>query len=71
MLALDALFLELAQSTQAHIEDRLGLDVAQLEALHQLLLGLVLKANDPNHLVQVEIGDQEAVEDLEPGFDLG
>ena len=41
------------------------------ERLDHLRLGLVLLADDLDQLVEVEIGDQVAVEDLEPPLDLG
>ena len=69
-LLADLDLLELAQGAQAHVEDRLGLDVGQLEAAHQLRLRLVLVADDADDLVDVEIGDQEAAEDFQPPLDL-
>ena len=63
--------LELAQGAQPHVEDRLGLDVGQREARHHHLLRLVLLADDADHLVEVEIGDQVAAEDFQPLLDLG
>ena len=71
MLALDLEFFEPAQSPQAHVEDRLGLQVGQVESLHHLGLGFVLLADELDHLVDVEIGDEIAVEDLQPLFDRG
>ena len=56
---------------QARVEDGLGLDLAELEGRDQLLLRLVLVADDADHLVEVEVGDPEAVEDVEAGLDLG
>ena len=38
---------------------------------HQLGLRLVLLADDADHLVEVEVGDEVAVEDLEPPLDRG
>ena len=66
VLAPDLHLLELAQGAQPHVEDRLGLHVGELEALHQDGLRLVLVADDADHLVEVEIGDQVAVEHLQP-----
>ena len=34
-------------------------------------LGLLLVADDADHLVEVEVGDQQAVEDVQAGLDLG
>ena len=62
--------LKLAQGAQAHVEDRFGLVVGQRQAGHHDLLGLVLLADDADHLIDVEIGDQIAAEDFEPLLDL-
>ena len=61
---------QLAQGAQAHVEDRLGLDVGERQARHQHRLRLVLLADDADHLVEVEIGDQQAAEDFQPPVDL-
>ena len=71
VLAPDLHLLEFAQSAQAHIEDRFGLHVAQLEGLHQGRLRLVLLADDFDDLVEIEIDDEVAVEHFEPVIDLG
>ena len=69
-LLADFEFLELAQRTQAHIEDRLGLNVGQLEGPHQVLLRLILLADDADHFIQIKIGDQEAAKDFQASFDF-
>ena len=66
----DLHFLELAQIAQPHVEDGVGLHVGELERLHQHGLGLVLAADDLDHLVEVEIGDEIAAEHFEPMLDL-
>ena len=71
VLALDLELLEPAQRAQAHVEDRLGLRVGELERLDHLGLGLVLLADDLDQPVEVEIGDQVAVEDFQPPLDRG
>src|SRR5690606_42087958 len=43
---------------------------SDLEGLHQDRLRLILGADDPDHLVDVEIGDQIAAQDLQPVLDL-
>ncbi len=63
-------FLELAQAAQAHVEDRLGLAVGQAELGHHHRLGLVLGADDRDDPVEVEEGDDEAFDQLEPVGDL-
>ncbi len=70
VLVPDFLFLQLAELPQAHVEDRFGLDVGQLEGLHHLLFRLVLGADDLDDLVQIQIRDQKPVEHLEAVFDL-
>ena len=64
-------FLKLAQIAQPHVEDGIGLNIAQLEGFHQDGLGLVLFANNLDYLVEVEIGDQIAAEHLQAMFDFG
>src|SRR5690606_13222665 len=48
------LLFQATQIAQAHVEDRLGLALGQLERAHQLGLGFVLLADDADHLVEVE-----------------
>ena len=71
LLLAQRLLLEPAQIAQAHVEDRLGLPLRQLERAHQLGLGLVLLANDADHLVEVQVGDAEGRQHLEPILDPG
>ena len=59
-----------AQIAQPHVEDGLGLDVGELERLHQHRLRLILGADDLDDLVEVEIGDEIAAQDFEPMLDL-
>src|SRR6185437_2101393 len=49
--------LELAQRAQAHVEDGLGLGLAEIPARHQLGPGLVALADDADDLVEIEIDD--------------
>ena len=62
--------LEPAQGAQAHVEDRLDLRLRELEAPHHHRLRVVLLADDADHLVEIEVGDAEALEDLEALLDL-
>jgi hypothetical protein len=55
---------------QAQVQDGVGLHLSQLEALDQLGLGVVLEADDADHLVEVEVGDQVAVQHLQAVLDL-
>ena len=66
----DLHLLKAAQLPQAHVEDRLGLAVVQSELGNQHRLRLVLGADDRDHAVEVQKGDQETVEQLEPLVDL-
>ncbi len=70
MLAANLDFLQLAQGAQPHVEDRLGLHIGEHEAPNQFGLRLVLLADDANHLVQVEIGDEIAFQHFQPVLDL-
>ena len=70
VLALDLHLLELGQALQTQIEDRVGLHLRELEFAHQLGLRIILEADDPDHLVEVEVGDQVAVEHFQPVLDL-
>ena len=70
VLGADLEFLELAQRAQPHVEDGVGLDLRELERLDQRRLRLILGADDLDHLVDVQIGDQIAAEHFEPVLDL-
>ena len=70
LLLADSHLLEPGQMPQARVEDLLGLLIGELEALHQQRLGLVLAADDTDHLVQIEEGDEQAIEDVQPLADL-
>src|SRR2546429_9652620 len=55
---------------RSRVQDLLGLLVGELEALHEDGLRLVLAADDADHLVEVEEGDEQAIEDVQPLADL-
>ena len=65
LLAPDLHFLELGEIAQAQVEDCFGLDVGQLETLHQHRLWLVFLANDRDDLVDIQIGDQQTIENVQ------
>ena len=69
-LAAQLHFLKLGQGTQAHVEDRFGLSVGQLEFLHHHRLGFILGPDDLNDPVEVEIGNDIAFEQLETSIDF-
>src|SRR5215204_5582409 len=70
-LALQLHLLELAQAAQPRVEDGVRLHLGEAEDAHQLLLRLVLLADDLDDPVEVEIDDQEAAQDLEALVDRG
>ena len=69
-LGLDLDAFQARELAQPDLEDVLGLDVGQLEALHQLGLGLVRLADDLDHLVDVQEDDVAAFEDVDAPLDL-
>ena len=67
VLCLDPLPLERGQRAQAEVEDRLGLDLREVELLHQALarrVGVLGRADERDHLVEVVERDQVALEDV-------
>ena len=70
LLALQLHLFELCEVSQAGVQDRLDLQLAELERAHQLGLGVVLEADDANHFIQVQVGNQQAVENVQPIVDL-
>jgi len=50
--------------TQLELQDRLGLGIRELEALHELGLGLLLGADDLDYLIDVQIRDQQPCQDV-------
>ena len=69
MLAPELHLLQPAQRAQAHVQDRLRLQIIDPEATDQPGLGVVLLADDADHLVQIQEDDQEAVQQLQPPLD--
>ena len=73
MLAADLVGLERRQPLQAHVEDRLRLDLGELELVDQAGAGVVRivgGADQRDHRVEVVERDQEALEDVRPGLGL-
>ncbi len=70
LLLADLHLFELGQVAQLGLEDELRLFLGQLEALHEDGLGLVLAANDADHLVEVQINRDQAFEDVQAPIDL-
>ncbi len=71
MLGAELHLLETPQATQARVEDVVGLNLGQFEPGLQLLLWLVLLADDADHLVEIEVGDDHAGQHFEPMLDGG
>ena len=66
--------LQRGEPAQRHVEDVGGLDLAELEPLHEGpagRLGVGRGADDLDHLVDVVEGDEQAVDDVRPGLGLG
>jgi hypothetical protein len=68
--SLDLHLLELGEVAQLGFEDVVGLGLAQLEARHQLRLGLVLAPDDADHLVEIQVGDAQAFQQVQALVDL-
>ena len=70
VLVLDLLLLERGERAEAKVEDRLRLDLRELEARHQLrprIVGVGGGADERDHLVEVVERDQVALEDVRAG----
>ena len=70
VLVLDALALEAGERAEPQVEDRLRLELAEPEALHQprpRLVGVVGRADELDDLVEVVERDEVALEDVRAG----
>src|SRR3546814_2356915 len=63
-------FLMIRQPPISTRTDTLFPDTTLFRSLDEGCLGVVLLANDPDHLIEVEIGDQIAAEHLQALLDL-
>jgi hypothetical protein len=54
-----------------HVEDCLGLHLAQFPAGDHFGLGVVALADDPDHLVEIDVDDDLAAQDLHAAGDGG
>ena len=70
MLAANFHLFQLAQGAQAEVEDGFGLNIRNAEAGDHHLFRLVFLADDADHFINIEIGDQIAVEQVEALLDL-
>ena len=64
LLAANLHLFELGKMTELGLEDGFGLLFAQLEALHEHRLRLILATDDADHLIEIEIRDEQAIEDV-------
>ena len=65
ILGLQLLTVQTLQRDQAHIADRLCLYIAQVEAIHQVLLGIVVRITDDlDDFVDVILCDQQALQEM-------
>ena len=65
LLAVDFHLFEFGQMPQFQFENRLRLDIGQLETLHQDLFRFLFLADDLDHGIDIEISDQESVENMQ------
>ncbi len=73
VLVLDLAALQRSQAAQRQVEDRLGLDLAQLEAVHQLVaggLGVLRGANQLDYRVEILERDQQAFQNVQARLGL-
>ena len=67
VLALQLLPVQALQCLQAHIQNGLRLNIVQTEALHELLLGIVISAADNlDDLIDVVLRDQQTLQQMRP-----
>ena len=67
VLALQLLPVQALQRLQAHIQNGLCLNIVQTEALHELLLGIVISAADNlDDLIDVVLRDQQTLQQMRP-----
>ena len=57
-------FFELGQVAQFQLQDGLGLGIGNTKALHKNRLGLILGTNNVDDLIDIQIGNQQAFEDM-------
>ena len=70
LFAADLHLLEAGELAQLRVEDVVGLDLGEPEARDELRLRFLLGADDADHLVEVEVRDAQAIEQVQPLLDL-
>ena len=67
VLGLQLLLLQALEPLELHVQDGLGLDLVQAEALHQALSGVVIALpDDADDLVDVVLGNEESFQEMRP-----
>ena len=67
VFVLQLLLLQPLEPLELHVQDGLGLHVAEAEAVHQVLLGVVVALPDGlDHRVDVVLGNQQALQQMGP-----
>ena len=70
LLGADLHLLQACQLAQPGVEHIVGLDLVQTKGGHERRLGLVLGADDADHLVDIEEGDQQPLQQMQPAQHL-
>ena len=70
LFAADLHLFQTSQVTQLGLENGFRLLVRQGKSSDQHLLRFVLRADDADYLIQIQIGDQQTVEDVQTRIDL-
>ncbi len=65
LLAANFHFFQFRQVAQLQFQNRFSLNIADTKTRHQHRLGLVLFTNDGNDFINIEKGDQQAIEDMQ------
>ena len=65
LLTTDFELFQLGQIAQANIQDGFGLNVGNAKAFHHHRLGFILGADNMNHLIDIEVGNQQAFQDMQ------
>ena len=69
LLAANLHLFQLCQIAKLEVQNRFGLNIADLEGLHEHRLGLILLADNTNHLIDIEEGDQITLKDVDSSLD--
>ena len=71
VLVLQLFPVQTLEGDEPHIADGLGLDLVQVEAVHQVFSGVVIAGpDDPDHFVDVVLGDEQTLQQMGPFLGL-